>query len=307
MSFKAIAAAYGMIGAVAAAGIVTNHYSGDGIGAGAATATSVPAASTPAARKPANSIAVTLPPPAPWPEERWYAAVIPYDSRIHMPLGPEHGKRPVITWYRTREEVAQAVEAAARATGNPEIARLAQEKRQLADFETEARKRQLASTAPPPPEASLLETAPPTEPIAAKPLDPPTAIAVAYRADPTPLDAEEERMIAAGGKAPKPTRRRGEPRPSEFQVHLGSFADAEAAKSAWDALRRRPELSGLSGEVLRIASAAPGGALYRVVAGAWREAGDATAKCLSLRQAGARCEAVVFKEEALARRNSAAR
>jgi hypothetical protein len=297
MSFKAIAVAYGMIGAVAVAGVATDHFLAPGAGSGGAAAPQRPSS--------ASAASAALPPPSPWQDRQWYAAVIPYDSRIHMPLGPEDGKPPVITWYRTREEVAQAVEAAARATGNPEIVRLAQEKRELADLEAGLRSRQLASLAPPEeaPAAAAPPPPPSEQPIAAKPLDPPVAIAVAGRDDPTPLDAEEERMLtAAAGKPPKPAGRRREPHPSEFQLHLGSYADAEAAKSAWEALRRTPAFSGLSGEVVRVPAPLPGGALYRVVAGAWTDADDATRKCLALRADGGRCEAVVYKEERAARR-----
>jgi hypothetical protein len=109
MSFKVIGAIYGTLvaSAVVTAGV---HYYGIGTA----------------------SAKVEAPTEVAAPQTRMFSLVLPFNPLIH-PAASNEDRGSQITWYGTRNEVAQAAEEAARITGDAQIMRIAQVERALAN------------------------------------------------------------------------------------------------------------------------------------------------------------------------------
>jgi hypothetical protein len=320
MSFKFVAVAGGMLGTAAATGIGLSPSAPPADAhAAAAPAVATHAAASPApvaspgwaaydaqlkAQDAAKAAAPAAPPAPPKPAlaERGpapaggehFAAVIPYDPRLQGDREPRD-RRPEIRWYSTPDEVAAALEEAARTTQNGEIILAASSYRARIALRQDVPAPTATAEAPPPASAapasgrvqlaslgeaaSTLSDAPPPSRREAKPLNP----------------REEALLQLAQPGGSKPA----------FQAHIGSYKTIGEAQGAWGAFRQTgtPLLDRLEPVIVQV-KVPQRGEFVRLVTAGFADRAAAAKYCGELRGVTGYCEPVAVEADARAKKKT---
>jgi hypothetical protein len=323
MSFKFVAVAGGMLGTAAATGIGLSPSAppADAQAAAApaaathAAASAAPVASPgwaaydaqlkaedtakaaapadpPAAEPPQPSLAERRPVAAAGGER--FAAVIPYDPRLQGDREPRD-RRPEIRWYSTPDEVAAALDEAAKTTQNGEIILAASSYRARIALHQDVPAATATAEAPPPAAAapasgrvqlaslgeaaSMLSDAPPPSRREAKPLNP----------------REEALLQLAQPGGSKPA----------FQAHIGSYKTIGEAQGAWGAFRQTGTklLDRLEPVIVQV-KVAQRGEFVRLVTAGFADRAAAAKYCGELRGVTGYCQPVAVEADAPAKKQT---